>query len=146
MQKRLLGNDLEVSAPGFGCMGLNFGYNSNISEAGTGRQSIRRAHAILQIADLQSKYSLFWLQPEMDTLPLLEELNIGLVPFSPLGKGHLTGTIKKDAIFHKDDFRNIVPGFCPENAENIKFSALDRQALKALCQPLIFRANAIPFK
>lgn len=84
-----------------------------LSEAGT--RTIRRAHAALPLAAVQSEYSLFWREPENDLLPTLEELGIGLVPFSPLGKGFLTGTIGADARFGKDDFRSIAPRFAPEN-------------------------------
>ncbi|EEA5170964.1 aldo/keto reductase [Salmonella enterica] len=80
-----------------------------LSEAGA--QTIRRAHAVQPVAALQSEYSMWWREPEQDILPLLEELGIGFVPFSPLGKGFLTGTIKAGATFGKDDFRSIVPRF-----------------------------------
>jgi aryl-alcohol dehydrogenase-like predicted oxidoreductase len=84
-----------------------------MSEAGV--QSIRRAHAVQPVAALQSEYSLWWRQPEKDILPLLEELGIGFVPFSPLGKGFLTGAINESTSFDKNDFRNIVPRFSEEN-------------------------------
>ena len=84
-----------------------------LSEAGV--QVIHRAHAVQPVAALQSEYSLFWREPEEAILPTLEELGIGFVPFSPLGKGFLTGTIKEDTQFDKSDFRNIVPRFTPEN-------------------------------
>jgi aryl-alcohol dehydrogenase-like predicted oxidoreductase len=84
-----------------------------LSEAGV--QTIRRAHAILPVTALQSEYSLWWREPEAETLPALEELGIGFVPFSPLGKGFLTGQIKEDTKFANDDFRNKVPRFDPEN-------------------------------
>ena len=84
-----------------------------LSEAGV--KTIRRAHAVQPIAALQSEYSLFWRGPEKEILPTLEQLAIGFVPFSPLGKGFLTGTIKEDTQFDKTDFRNIVPRFTPEN-------------------------------
>jgi aryl-alcohol dehydrogenase-like predicted oxidoreductase len=83
-----------------------------LSEAGV--QTVRRAHAIQPVTAVQSEYSLWWRRPEEDLLPALEELGIGLVPFSPLGKGFLTGTIGKDAKFDKSDFRSIVPRFTPE--------------------------------
>lgn len=83
-----------------------------LSEAGV--QTIRRAHAILPIAALQSEYSLWWRQPEQELLPVLEELGIGFVPFSPLGRGFLTGKINENTVFDKTDFRNIVPRFTPE--------------------------------
>jgi len=82
-----------------------------LSEAGA--QSIRRAHAVQPVAALQSEYSLWWREPEQDVLPVCEELGIGFVPFSPLGKGFLTGKIDATTEFAKDDFRNIVPRFSP---------------------------------
>ena len=82
-----------------------------LSEAGV--QTIRRAHAVQPVTAVQSEYSLWWRRPEEALLPALEELGIGLVPFSPLGKGFLTGTISKDATFDKSDFRSIVPRFTP---------------------------------
>jgi len=82
-----------------------------LSEAGV--QTIRRAHAIQQVTAVQSEYSLWWRRPEEALLPALEELRIGFVPFSPLGRGFLTGTISKDAKFDKSDFRSIVPRFTP---------------------------------
>jgi aryl-alcohol dehydrogenase-like predicted oxidoreductase len=84
-----------------------------LSEAGA--ESIRRAHAVQPVAALQSEYSLWWREPEAKVLPTLEELGIGFVPFSPLGKGFLTGKISEDTQFDKTDFRNIVPRFTPEN-------------------------------
>jgi aryl-alcohol dehydrogenase-like predicted oxidoreductase len=84
-----------------------------LSEAGA--KTIRRAHAVQPVAALQSEYSLFWRQPEQEILPMVEELGIGFVPFSPLGKGFLTGAITEDTQFDKADFRNIVPRFTPEN-------------------------------
>jgi len=83
-----------------------------LSEAGV--QSIRRAHAVQPVAALQSEYSLWWREPEAEVLPTCEELGIGFVPFSPLGKGFLTGKIDENTSFAKDDFRNIVPRFSPE--------------------------------
>jgi len=80
-----------------------------LSEAGV--QSIRRAHAVQPVAALQSEYSLWWREPEAEVLPACEELGIGFVPFSPLGKGFLTGKIDADTAFGKDDFRSIVPRF-----------------------------------
>jgi len=80
-----------------------------LSEAGV--QSIRRAHAVQPVAALQSEYSLWWREPEAEVLPTCEELGIGFVPFSPLGKGFLTGTIDASTSFDKDDFRNVVPRF-----------------------------------
>jgi aryl-alcohol dehydrogenase-like predicted oxidoreductase len=84
-----------------------------MSEAGV--QSIRRAHAVQPVAALQSEYSLWWREPEQEILPTLEELGIGFVPFSPLGKGFLTGKIDEGTTFGKDDFRSIVPRFSEEN-------------------------------
>jgi aryl-alcohol dehydrogenase-like predicted oxidoreductase len=84
-----------------------------LSEAGV--ESIRRAHAVQPVAALQSEYSMWWRAPEDEMLPLCEELGIGFVPFSPLGKGFLTGKIDENTSFSKDDFRNIVPRFSPEN-------------------------------
>lgn len=84
-----------------------------MSEAGV--QSIRRAHAVQPITALQSEYSLWWREPEREILPTLEELGIGFVPFSPLGKGFLTGSINENTQFDKTDFRNIVPRFSEEN-------------------------------
>ena len=83
-----------------------------LSEAGV--PSIRRAHAVQPVTALQSEYSLWWREPEQEVLPACEELGIGFVPFSPLGKGFLTGKIDEQTIFGKDDFRNIVPRFSPE--------------------------------
>jgi len=84
-----------------------------LSEAGV--QTIRRAHAVLPVTALQSEYSLWWREPEQEILPALEELGIGFVPFSPLGKGFLTGKINEETQFDKTDFRNVVPRFTPEN-------------------------------
>lgn len=84
-----------------------------LSEAGV--PSIRRAHAVQPVAALQSEYSLWWREPEREILPLLEELGIGFVPFSPLGKGFLTGAINASTSFDKTDFRNIVPRFSAAN-------------------------------
>jgi aryl-alcohol dehydrogenase-like predicted oxidoreductase len=95
-----------------------------LSEAGA--QTIRRAHAVQPVAALQSEYSLWWRQPEDEILPTLEELGIGFVPFSPLGKGFLTGAISENTTFDKTDFRNIVPRFTPEA----------RKANQVLVEPL----------
>src|SRR5947209_6469749 len=84
-----------------------------LSEAGV--QVIRRAHAVQPVAALQSEYSLWWREPEAEILPTLEELGIGFVPFSPLGKGFLTGAIDETTAFDASDFRNTVPRFTPEN-------------------------------
>jgi aryl-alcohol dehydrogenase-like predicted oxidoreductase len=83
-----------------------------LSEAGVA--TIRRAHAVQPVAALQSEYSLFWREPELETIPVLEELGIGFVPFSPLGKGFLTGKIDETTTFDASDFRNVVPRFTPE--------------------------------
>jgi aryl-alcohol dehydrogenase-like predicted oxidoreductase len=83
-----------------------------MSEAGA--QTIRRAHAVQPVAALQSEYSLWWREPEKEILPTLEELGIGFVPFSPLGKGFLTGAINENTTFASNDFRNSVPRFNPE--------------------------------
>jgi len=101
-----------------------------LSEAGT--DSIRRAHAVQPVTALQSEYSLWWREPEKEILPTLEELGIGFVPFSPLGKGYLTGAITKDTVFAKDDFRTIVP----------RFSEQARQANQALVDALGVIATA----
>lgn len=84
-----------------------------LSEAGV--QTIRSAHAVQPVAAIQSEYSMMWRQPEEELLPTLEELGIGFVPFSPLGKGFLTGRFDKKSTFNSDDFRSIVPRFTPEN-------------------------------
>ena len=84
-----------------------------LSEASA--RTIRRAHAVQPVTALQSEYSLWWKEPEAEIMPTLEELGIGFVPFSPLGKGFLTGAIKEDTEFDKNDFRNIVPRFSAEN-------------------------------
>ena len=91
-----------------------------LSEAGV--QSIRRAHAVQPVAALQSEYSLWWREPEREVLPALEELGIGFVPFSPLGKGFLTGKIDDTTTFDPNDFRNVVPRFTAENRKaNLAF-------------------------
>jgi len=86
-----------------------------MSEAGAA--SIRKAHAVQPVTALQSEYSLWWREPEKEILPLLEELHIGFVPFSPLGKGFLTGAINDKTSFDKTDFRNVVPRFSEENRQ-----------------------------
>jgi Predicted oxidoreductases (related to aryl-alcohol dehydrogenases) len=86
-----------------------------LSEAGV--STIRRAHAVQPVTALQSEYSLFWREPEAEIMPTLEELGIGFVPFSPLGKGFLTGKIDADTTFDANDFRNTVPRFTPENRQ-----------------------------
>jgi aryl-alcohol dehydrogenase-like predicted oxidoreductase len=91
-----------------------------LSEAGV--QTIRRAHAVQPVTALQSEYSLWWREPEAEVLPTLEELGIGFVPFSPLGKGFLTGKIDENTTFDSSDFRNVVPRFTPENRKaNLAF-------------------------
>src|SRR6187200_3188582 len=93
-----------------------------LSEAGV--QTIRRAHAVQPVAALQSEYSLWWRQPEEELLPTLEDLGIGFVPFSPLGKGFLTGKIDENTKFDSSDFRNVVPRFSPEARKaNLAFVA-----------------------
>jgi aryl-alcohol dehydrogenase-like predicted oxidoreductase len=86
-----------------------------LSEAGA--QTIRRAHRVQPVTALQSEYSLWWREPEKEIVPTLEELGIGFVPFSPLGKGFLTGAINKDTQFDKTDFRSIIPRFAEENRD-----------------------------
>ena len=93
-----------------------------LSEAGV--KTIRRAHAVQPVAALQSEYSLWWREPEDEILPTLDELGIGFVPFSPLGKGFLTGAIDDKTTFAKDDFRNIVPRFS-ETARKAKLALVD---------------------
>jgi aryl-alcohol dehydrogenase-like predicted oxidoreductase len=91
-----------------------------LSEAGV--QTIRRAHAVQPVTALQSEYSLWWREPEQEVLPTLEELGIGFVPFSPLGKGFLTGKIDENTSFDSTDFRNVVPRFTAENRKaNLAF-------------------------
>ena len=86
-----------------------------LSEAGA--QTIRRAHKVQPVTALQYEYSLWWREPEQEIIPAAEELGIGFVPYSPLGRGFLTGAINKDTQFEKGDFRNIVPRFSPENRD-----------------------------
>src|SRR4026209_949101 len=91
-----------------------------LSEAGV--KTIRRAHAVQSVTALQSEYSLWWRKPEEEVLPTLDELGIGFVPFSPLGKGFLTGKIDENTTFDSSDFRNVVPRFTPENRKaNLAF-------------------------
>lgn len=106
-----------------------------MSEAGV--ESIRRAHAVQPVAALQSEYSLFYREPEKEIIPTLEELGIGFVPFSPLGKGFLTGTINETTQFAADDFRNIVPRFSEENRKA-------NQALVELVKDIAIEKNATP--
>ena len=106
-----------------------------LSEAGV--QTIRRAHAVQPVTALQSEYSLWWRAPESEVLPTLEELGIGFVPFSPLGKGFLTGKIDENTTFDSSDFRNIVPRFTPEARKA-------NQALVELLRTIAARKNATP--
>jgi aryl-alcohol dehydrogenase-like predicted oxidoreductase len=106
-----------------------------LSEAGA--QTIRRAHAVQPVTALQSEYSLFWREPEEEILPTLEELGIGFVPFSPLGKGFLTGKIDESTTFDSTDFRNSVPRFAPENRKA-------NQAIVELLATIAERKNATP--
>ena len=106
-----------------------------LSEAGVG--TIRRAHKVQPVTALQSEYSLWWREPEAEVIPVLEELGIGFVPFSPLGKGFLTGKISEDTQFDKTDFRNIVPRFTPENRKT-------NQALVDLIGGFAQQKNATP--
>ena len=106
-----------------------------LSEAGA--QTIRRAHAVQAVAALQSEYSLWWREPEQEILPTLEELGIGFVPFSPLGKGFLTGAINENTSFDSTDFRNTVPRFAPEARKA-------NQALVELIGQIADRKQATP--
>jgi aryl-alcohol dehydrogenase-like predicted oxidoreductase len=106
-----------------------------LSEAGV--QTIRRAHAVQPVTALQSEYSLWWRAPEADVLPTLEELGIGFVPFSPLGKGFLTGHIDETTTFDSSDFRNIVPRFTAEARKA-------NQALVGLLRTIAAQKNATP--
>ena len=106
-----------------------------LSEAGA--QTIRRAHAVQPVTALQSEYSLWWRRPEEDVLPVLEELGIGFVPFSPLGKGFLTGKIDETTTFASNDFRNVVPRFTPEARKA-------NQALVDLLGTIAARRKATP--
>jgi aryl-alcohol dehydrogenase-like predicted oxidoreductase len=106
-----------------------------LSEAGA--QTIRRAHIVLPVTAVQSEYSLWWRRPEEALFPTLEELGIGFVAFSPLGKGFLTGKIDENTTFDKSDFRNIVPRFTPENRKA-------NQALVDLLRQIAERKKATP--
>ncbi|MDH4092471.1 MAG: aldo/keto reductase [Cyclobacteriaceae bacterium] len=106
-----------------------------LSEAGV--KTIRRAHAILPVTAVQSEYSLWWRRPEEELLPTLEELGIGFVPFSPLGKGFLTGSFNKDSRFGSSDFRSIVPRFTAEALEA-------NQVLVDLVKKAAAQKNATP--
>jgi aryl-alcohol dehydrogenase-like predicted oxidoreductase len=102
-----------------------------------GAQTIRRAHAVQPVTTIQSEYSLWWRRPEEDVLPVLEELGIGFVPFSPLGKGFLTGAITESTTFDSSDFRNIVPRFTPDARKA-------NQALVDLLGEIAARKGATP--
>lgn len=106
-----------------------------LSEAGV--QTIRRAHKVQPVTALQSEYSLWWREPEGEIITTLEELGIGFVPFSPLGKGFLTGAIDADTKFEKNDFRSIVPRFTPENrkANQVLVDVLGRFAQQKTATP-----------
>jgi aryl-alcohol dehydrogenase-like predicted oxidoreductase len=106
-----------------------------LSEAGA--RTIRRAHAVQPVTALQSEYSLWWREPEAEILPTLEELGIGFVPFSPLGKGFLTGKIDDSTTFDPSDFRNTVPRFSPENRQA-------NQAIVELVTRMAERKQATP--
>ena len=106
-----------------------------MSEAGV--QTIRRAHAVQPLTALQSEYSLWWRKPEQEVIPTLEELGIGLVPYSPLGKGFLTGAIKENTKFDNTDFRSTLPRFTPEALKA-------NQALIDLLGQIAKRKNATP--
>jgi aryl-alcohol dehydrogenase-like predicted oxidoreductase len=106
-----------------------------LSEAGV--QTIRRAHAVQPVTAVQSEYSLWWRAPEADVLPAIEELGIGFVPFSPLGKGFLTGKIDENTTFDSSDFRNIVPRFTPEARKA-------NQALVDVLREIAVRKKATP--
>jgi aryl-alcohol dehydrogenase-like predicted oxidoreductase len=106
-----------------------------LSEAGV--QTIRRAHAVQPVTALQSEYSLWWREPEAEIMPTLEDLGIGFVPFSPLGKGYLTGTIDENTNFDSSDFRNTVPRFAPEARKA-------NRALVDLLGTIAQRKNATP--
>ena len=100
-------------------------------------KTIRRAHAVQPVTALQSEYSLWWREPEAEIIPTLEELGIGFVPFSPLGKGFLTGKIDENTTFDSSDFRNTVPRFAPEARKA-------NQALVDLIGSIAQRKNATP--
>jgi aryl-alcohol dehydrogenase-like predicted oxidoreductase len=106
-----------------------------MSEAGM--QTLRRAHAVQPVTALQNEYSIWWRRPEAEVLPACEELGIGFVPYSPLGRGFLTGKIDENTTFEKDDFRNIVPRFTPEARKA-------NQALVDLLRQIGERKNATP--
>jgi aryl-alcohol dehydrogenase-like predicted oxidoreductase len=106
-----------------------------LSEAGA--QTIRRAHAVQPVSAIQSEYSLWWREPEEEVLPICEDLGIGFVPFSPLGKGFLTGKIDETTAFDSSDFRNTVPRFTPENRKA-------NQALVDLLAEIAAKKRATP--
>src|SRR5499433_3971934 len=106
-----------------------------LSEAGM--QTLRRAHAVQPVTALQNEYSLWWRKPEAEVLPTCEELGVGFVPFSPLGRGFLTGKINEDTTFDKNDFRNTVPRFAPE-------ARRANQAVVDLLRQIAERKNATP--
>jgi aryl-alcohol dehydrogenase-like predicted oxidoreductase len=106
-----------------------------LSEAGV--KTIRRAHAVQPVTALQSEYSLWWRKPEQEVIPTIEELGIGFVPYSPLGKGFLTGKIGEDAKFEKSDFRSTLPRFAPDALKA-------NQALIDLLGSIAKRKNATP--
>jgi aryl-alcohol dehydrogenase-like predicted oxidoreductase len=106
-----------------------------LSEAGV--QIIRRAHAVQPVTAVQSEYSLWWREPEVEIIPTLEELGIGFVPFSPLGKGYLTGKIDESTAFDSSDFRNTVPRFSPEARKA-------NRAIVDLLRRIAERKNATP--
>jgi aryl-alcohol dehydrogenase-like predicted oxidoreductase len=106
-----------------------------LSEAGV--KNIRRAHAVQAVTALQSEYSIWWREPEEEVLPALEELGIGFVPFSPLGKGFLTGKIDETTTFDPSDFRNTVPRFAPENRKA-------NQAIVDLVKRIAIEKNVTP--
>ncbi len=106
-----------------------------LSEAGV--KTIRRAHAVLPLAAIQSEYSMWWRRPEEELVPALEELGIGFVPFSPLGKGFLTGKIDSSSKFEPNDIRNVIPRFTPENIDK-------NQVIVELLRKLASAKNATP--
>jgi aryl-alcohol dehydrogenase-like predicted oxidoreductase len=106
-----------------------------LSEAGV--QTIRRAHAVQPVTAVQSEYSLWWRRPEAELLPTLEELGIGLVPYSPLGKGFLTGKVNENTTYDSSDFRNTLPRFTPEARKA-------NQALVDLLSKIAVRKKATP--
>src|SRR5207253_8553575 len=116
---------------------IHQGKVKHYSHSEPGVQTIRRAHAVQPVTAVQSEYSLWWREPEAEVLPTLEELGIGFVPFSPLGKGFLTGAITENTTFDSSDFRNIVPRFNPEARKA-------NQALVDLLREIAARTQATP--